>query len=44
MNVWEIAILKSIKSLGGEANLQKIYERLPDFIQLTEEAKRIEPK
>ena len=44
MNVWEIAILKSIKSLGGEAELQEIYERLPDFKQLTEKAKRIEPK
>ena len=28
MNVWEIAILKSIKSLGGEAGLQQIYKRL----------------
>ena len=37
MNVWEIAILKSINSLGGEAQLQKIYEKLPDFIKLTEE-------
>ena len=37
MNVWEIAILKTIKSLGGEAELQRIYERLHDFIKLTEE-------
>lgn len=47
MNVWEIAILKSIKSLGGEADLQEIYERLrlPDFKQLmTEKALRIIPK
>jgi len=36
VNVWEIAILKSIKSLGGEAELQQIYERLRSFIQLTE--------
>ena len=44
MNVWEIAILKTIKSLGGEAELQEIYERLPDFKQLTEKAKKIIPK
>ena len=44
MNVWEIAILKSIKSLGGEAELQEIYERLPDFKQLTEKALKIIPK
>jgi len=44
MNVWEIAILKTIKSLGGEAELQEIYERLPDFQQLTEKALRIIPK
>lgn len=44
MNVWEIAILKSIKSLGGEAELQEIYERLPDFKQLTEKALRLIPK
>ena len=46
MNVWEIAILKSIKSLGGEAKLQEIYERLrlPDFKQLTEKASKIIPK
>lgn len=44
MNVWEITILKSIKSLGGEAELQEIYERLSDFKQLTEKALRIIPK
>jgi len=44
MNVWEIAILKSIKSLGGEAGLKEIYERLPDFKQLTEKALRVIPK
>ncbi|TET43016.1 MAG: hypothetical protein E3J66_02550 [Dehalococcoidia bacterium] len=37
MNVWETAILKSINSLGGEAGLQQIYERLAAYIQLTEE-------
>jgi len=37
MNVWEIAILKSINLLGGEAGLQQIYNKLADFIQLTEE-------
>ena len=41
MNVWEIAILKSIKSLGGKAKLQQIYERLPGFKPLTEKNKRI---
>jgi len=44
MNVWEIAILKSIKSLGGEAGLPQIYEKLPDFRPLTEKARRIIPK
>lgn len=44
MNVWEIAILKTIKSLGGEAELQEIYEKLPDFKQLTEKAKKIIPE
>ena len=36
MNVWETAILKTINSLGGEAGLQQIYERLTIFIKLTE--------
>ena len=40
MNVWEIAILKSIKSLGGEAELQQIYKELPVFIKLNEKNKR----
>ena len=38
---WEIAILESIKSLGGEARLQQIYKRLPDFKHVTEEHLRI---
>jgi len=41
MNTWEISILKSIKSLGGKAELKQIYERLPGFKPLTEENKRI---
>lgn len=44
MSLWEIAILRSIKSLGGKAELQQIYERLPNFKQLTEKALRIIPK
>ncbi len=36
MNVWEMAILKSISSLSGEAGLQQIYDKLSDFIPLTE--------
>ncbi len=44
MNVWEIAILDSIKSLGGKAKLQQIYERLPNFKPLAEKASRIMPK
>ena len=38
MNVWEIAILKSIKSLGGEAGLQQIYKELlifKEFLKIT---------
>ena len=40
MKRWEIAILKSIKSLGGEAKNQQIYEELLNFkcfLKLTEE-------
>ena len=43
MNNWEIAILKVIKSFNGEAELQQIYNKIPDFIQLTEEHLRINP-
>jgi len=44
LNFWEIAILMTIKSLGGEAGLQQIYRRLPDFKPLDEKALRINPK
>ena len=36
MNVWEIVILKSVRSLGGKAGLQQIYKELPDSIVLNE--------
>ena len=36
MKYWEEVIYRSIESLGGEADLQEIYEKLPDFIDLTE--------
>jgi len=36
VNVWEIAILKSIKSLGGKARVCEVYKELPDFIVLNE--------
>lgn len=36
MNIWEIAILKSIESFGEKATLQQIYRRLNNFIKLTE--------
>jgi len=41
MNVWEIAILKSIKSLGGKAELQQIYNRLFNFKKMTKKHLRI---
>ena len=48
MNTWEIAILKSIESLGAEGELKQIYEKIPSFRPLTKENKRItkwkEPK
>jgi len=34
---WEYSILQCINSLGGKADLQKIYKTIPDFIELTEE-------
>lgn len=43
MNTWEIAILKVIQSFNGEAELQQIYNKVPDFIQLTEEHLRRNP-
>ena len=35
MNVWELAVLRSVDLLGGEGDLQDIYRTLPRFIQLT---------
>jgi hypothetical protein len=35
MSEWEVAILKSIKDLGGEARSIDICERTSKFIQLT---------
>ena len=35
MNVWEMSILKSIASFGGEAPLPQIYERIHSFIEMT---------
>jgi hypothetical protein len=35
MNVWEIAILKCIEALGGNAALQHIYGALGKFKQLS---------
>jgi len=32
---WERAIYRSVMSLDGEADLQDIYNKLPDFIELT---------
>ena len=36
-DVWTIAILKSINSLGGHAHYQQLFKKLPDFINLTDE-------
>jgi hypothetical protein len=36
-NVWELAILRSIRSLGGEAGLQDIYDELRKFIELSDD-------
>ena len=41
MNTWEIAILKSIKQLGGKAGYPEIFKELPKFIELTEKHRRI---
>ena len=35
MHTWEDAILTAIQSLGGRADLQQIYERLPRFVDLS---------
>lgn len=36
MQNWEGVIHHTIESLGGEADLQEIYDKLHDFIDLTE--------
>lgn len=36
METWEICILKSVVSLGGEAFSNRIYERVSQFRTLTE--------
>ncbi len=41
MQYWEQAIYRSIESLGGEACLPEIYEKLSDFVDLTESHSRI---
>lgn len=41
MEHWEMAIYQSIESLGGEADLQEIYEEIPNHKDLTEKALRI---
>ncbi len=44
MNRWEIAILKSMKSLGGKAKNQQIYKELLNFkrfLNITERHLRI---
>ena len=44
MNEWEDAILQCIDDLGGTASLTKIYERIGQYIYLTSDHLRIEPK
>jgi restriction endonuclease Mrr len=34
---WEYSIFQCIDALGGKANLQEIYKKITDFIELTEE-------
>lgn len=36
MQNWEGVIYHIIELLGGEADLQEIYKKLPDYIDLTE--------
>ncbi len=36
MQNWEAVIYHTIESLGGEADLREIYDKLPDFIDLSE--------
>lgn len=37
MNIWEVAILKTVRSIGGKASLQQIYDILEkgNFIRLS---------
>ncbi len=35
MNTWEVAILKCMRSIGDEAPLQRIYENIDNFKELT---------
>ena len=35
--MWEYSILQCINSLGGGADLQQMYNKIPDFIELTKE-------
>ncbi len=39
---WEYSILQCINSLGGEACLKDIYDKISDFIELTEEHRKKE--
>ena len=41
MSKWEIAILKSVEQLGGEADNYEVYKKLPEFIELTKEHLRL---
>jgi len=40
-DTWKIAILKAIESLHGEADLQQVYERISQFITLTDKHEAI---
>ncbi len=35
--MWEYSILQCIDSLGGKADLQQIYKKIPYFIELSDE-------
>jgi len=41
MKDWGWVIYHTMESLGGEADLQEIYRKLPDFIDLTERHLRL---
>ena len=36
MQSWRLAMLQTIESLGGQANLQEIYKEVSNFRRLTE--------